>query len=74
MMAIENAATDKVPYCAGFGIEIQDEDRPCRHIPTAILGDRGEMESRAADNLVSIRASFGKPEGGAVKGICCGTE
>lgn len=72
MMAIENAATDKVPYCAGFGIEIQDEDWPCRHIPTAILGDRGEMESRAADNLVSmlgIRIENTPPYRADLKGI-----
>ncbi len=54
MMAISNAASDKVSYCQAYGICITDEEWPCHHIPAAILGDRGEMESKNADNLVSM--------------------
>ncbi len=53
MMALANAFTDKVNYCREYGINISQEDWPCNHIPLAILGDRGEMESRHADTLVN---------------------
>lgn len=54
MMTIANAASDKTAYCREYGINITEEEWPCHHIPSAILGDRGEMESRNADNLVSM--------------------
>ena len=72
MMAIENAASDKVPYCAAYGITITEDEWPCHHIPTAILGDRGEMESRFADNLVKvlgIRIENAPPYRADMKGI-----
>lgn len=53
MMALANAFTEKVSYCKEYGIDINDEDWPCFHVPQAILGDRGEMESRNADTLVN---------------------
>ena len=52
MMAIANAALDKVAYCREYGISIAEEEWPCYHIPAVILGDRGEMESKNADNHV----------------------
>lgn len=62
-------ATDKK---LGRGISITEEEWPCRHIPSAILGDRGEMESRNADNLVSmlgIRIENAPPYRADLKGI-----
>ncbi|MDP4092953.1 MAG: DDE-type integrase/transposase/recombinase [Bacillota bacterium] len=53
MMAMANAFTEKVSFCREYGIEIKNEDWPCFHIPQAILGDRGEMESKYADTLVN---------------------
>lgn len=53
-MALYNATTDKVEYCHQFGIEITEEMWPCHHVPAAIIGDRGELESHMADNLVSM--------------------
>lgn len=53
MMAIANAATDKVAFCRQFGIEIDEREWPSCHLPDAIIGDRGEMMCRAADNLVN---------------------
>lgn len=53
MMALSNAFTDKVNYCMEYDINISQEDWPCHHIPIAILGDRGEMESKYADTLVN---------------------
>ncbi len=72
MMAIENAASDKVAYCASYGVTITEEEWPCHHIPTAILADRGEMESRSADNLVQmlgIRIENAPPYRADLKGI-----
>ncbi|MBW4419913.1 MAG: DDE-type integrase/transposase/recombinase [Myxacorys californica WJT36-NPBG1] len=43
MMALVNAATDKVRFCKEYGIEITEEDWLCHHLPDAILGDRGEL-------------------------------
>ena len=72
MMAIANAASGKVPYCRGYGISITEEEWPCRHIPAVILGDRGEMESRNADTLVSmlgVRIENAPPYRADLKGI-----
>lgn len=54
MMALENMTADKVLFCREYGIEIKESDWPCHHVPSSILGDRGEMESKNADNLVNI--------------------
>jgi hypothetical protein len=54
MTALVNMATDKVAYCKEFGIEIDESEWPCRHVPSSLLGDRGEMESRNADNLANM--------------------
>jgi len=53
MMAIANAASDKVAFCKEYGIEITEEDWPVHHIPEAILADRGELEGKNAENLVN---------------------
>lgn len=70
--AIENMATDKVSYCKEYGIEITEGEWPCRHVPTALLGDRGEMISKNADNLVNmlgIRIINAPPYRADLKGI-----
>ncbi len=72
MMAIANAAGDKVKYCAEYGVEISEEDWPCHHIPEAILGDRGEMESNSAEtfiNALNVRIENAPPYRGDMKGI-----
>lgn len=43
MMALANTATDKVKFCKEYGIDITEEEWLCRHLPDAILGDRGEL-------------------------------
>ncbi|CAO3402370.1 Mu transposase C-terminal domain-containing protein [Azospirillum palustre] len=53
MMAITNAASDKVAYCRQFGIDITEADWPCRHLPDALLGDRGEMLGAAVETLIN---------------------
>ena len=72
MMAIANAASDKVKYCADYGIEIADDEWPCRHVPSAILGDRGEMESKAVETLINalnVRVENAPPYRADMKGI-----
>ena len=72
MMAIANAASDKVKYCAEYGIEITEDEWPCRGVPGAIRGDRGELESKAADTLVNalnVRVENAPPFRADLKGI-----
>ncbi|MEA4961583.1 hypothetical protein [Lutispora sp.] len=52
MMALANAAMDKVNFCAEYGISISDEMWPCNYIPQTILADRGEIESKNIDRLI----------------------
>ena len=63
MMALCNAASDKVAYCAEYGIEIEESQWPCRHIPDSILADRGEMEA------LNIRVDNAPPYRADMKGI-----
>jgi hypothetical protein len=53
MMALENAFTEKVSFCKRYGIEIREEDWPCRVYPQSITADRGEMVGYASDQLVT---------------------
>jgi hypothetical protein len=53
MLALDNAMSDKVAFCAEYGIEISPEQWNCHHLPKAILADRGEFEGYNADTLVS---------------------
>jgi hypothetical protein len=53
MMALENALTNKVEFCARYGIQIAPEDWPCHYIPRSITGDRGEMLCEDSDHLVT---------------------
>ena len=45
-MALVNAASDKVKYCAEYGIEITQEQWLAHHVPEVILGDRGELAGK----------------------------
>lgn len=72
MMAIANMAADKAAYCKQYGIDIEESEWPCRHVPSSLLGDRGEMESKNADNLVNmlgIRIVNAPPYRADLKGI-----
>ncbi|SMC18172.1 Mu transposase, C-terminal [Andreprevotia lacus DSM 23236] len=53
MMALANAAGDKVTYCQRYGVEISAADWPCHYLPETLLGDRGEIASRYIDNLAN---------------------
>jgi len=70
--AIINMAADKVAFCRQYGIGITEDEWPCRHVPASLLGDRGELESKNADNLVSmfgIRVINAPPYRADLKGI-----
>jgi Integrase core domain/Mu transposase, C-terminal len=72
MMALVNAATNKVRYCAEYGIEITQEQWLAHHVPEVILGDRGELAGKnvetSIDNL-GIRIENAAPYRGDQKGI-----
>jgi len=51
--ALFNAFTDKVSFCASYGIAIAAGDWPCQHLPHELVADRGEMLSKAAEGLVT---------------------
>lgn len=52
MTALANAVTDKVAFCARFGITIDKDDWPCHHIPAILEGDRGELEGIGIDGVL----------------------
>jgi hypothetical protein len=52
MMAVANATTDKVAFCAEYGIKITDADWPCRYLCESFLADRGEFLGYSSDVLV----------------------
>lgn len=52
MMALENAFTDKVAFCAEYGVTITEADWPSHHVPQRLMGDRGEMIGAPSDGLV----------------------
>lgn len=53
MMALDNVITDKVGYCAKFGITISEVQWPAKHLPDIILADRGEFEGYAVEGLIN---------------------
>ena len=72
MMALCNAASDKVAFCREYGIEIEESQWPCRYIPDTILADRGEMESKSVETLINtlnIRVDNAPPYRADMKGI-----
>lgn len=52
MMALANTVTDKVAFCAEYGIAITNDQWPCRHLPETILADRGELEGANIESLI----------------------
>lgn len=64
MVALENASSDKVEYCTKYGITIEEDEWPCKHLPKFIAADRGEMKSQYANNLVNINVQVGNAPSG----------
>lgn len=72
MQALTNALTDKVAYCAKYGIDITSEEWPVNGLPDAILADRGELIGYQIESLernFSIRIENTGPYRGDAKGI-----
>ncbi|MEH7299916.1 Mu transposase C-terminal domain-containing protein [Neobacillus drentensis] len=55
MVAMINAASDKVEFCKQYGINIDESDWPCKNLPVYLAGDRGELKGKWAENLVNIK-------------------
>ncbi len=53
MMALDNMVMNKVEYCKRYGIEIDEEQWPARHLPEIIIADRGEFEGYSVENLIN---------------------
>jgi hypothetical protein len=72
MMALDNMICDKVEYCEKYGMEISEEQWPCKHLPEIIIADRGEFEGYAVENLINnlnIKIENTSPYRGDLKGI-----
>ncbi len=52
-LALENATSDKVAFCAQYGIDIDEAHWLSGHLPDEVTGDRGPLESSMADEIPS---------------------
>lgn len=55
MVALENAAINKVGFCSKYEIEIEENDWPCINLPQFLDGDRGELKSKWSENLLNLK-------------------
>ena len=72
MMALANAMSDKVRFCADYGITISQDEWPCSGVPGAYLADRGELIGKFAETLINalnVRIENAPPYRGDMKGI-----
>lgn len=72
MMALDNMICDKVEFCKKYGINIKEEQWPCKHLPEIIIADRGEFEGYSVENLINnldIKIENTSPHRGDLKGI-----
>ncbi|MEH2218724.1 MAG: DNA-binding protein [Nostoc sp.] len=53
MMALTNVVTDKVKFCKEYGIEISEDQWPCKELGDCILGDRGELIGMPPEDTLS---------------------
>ena len=53
MMALANAASNKVDFYKEYGIEIDEQDFPVAFLPESIIADRGELEGYNIEQLVN---------------------
>lgn len=72
MMALANCVTDKVKFCAEYGISISEQDWACRHLPFTLLGDGGEIAGANIEPLATnlrVRVETAAVGRGDLKGI-----
>jgi hypothetical protein len=51
-IALCNAFTSKVEFCARYGITIDVEDWPAEHICVEVYADRGETDTKQAERMI----------------------
>lgn len=71
-VAFENAAADKVKFCEQHGIEISEDQWPCRYLPKSIVADRAEVNSSNGRHLtksLGTQISITAPYRADMKGI-----
>ncbi|HWD93550.1 MAG TPA: Mu transposase C-terminal domain-containing protein [Verrucomicrobiae bacterium] len=51
-LALENAAQDKVEFCAKFGIKISEFEWPSAHFSELLVADRAEMLGKNSNHLI----------------------
>lgn len=49
--AIYNACTRKVDFCKRYGIDINEGEWPCAHLPVELVADRAELLSEAGEAM-----------------------
>lgn len=49
--ALYNAFTSKVEYCKRYGIDVDEQEWPCHHIPKEVSADRAELLSNAGEQF-----------------------
>ncbi|KAA8995699.1 DDE-type integrase/transposase/recombinase [Paenibacillus spiritus] len=54
MVAVNHAATNKVEFCARYGILIKEEEWPCQALPQSLVGDRGELKAQMSERFVNL--------------------
>lgn len=62
--ALLNAFLPKKSFCEHYGIEIDEEDWPCHHMPRSLLCDRGEMihsQPEVHSRPLGIKLDFASP-------------
>lgn len=72
MMALDNMVSDKVQFCKKYGIDINEEQWPCHHLPEIIIADRGEFEGYSVEGLINnlnVKIENTSPYRGDLKGI-----
>lgn len=53
MLALHQACSDKVAFCAEYDVSIEEWEWPANHFPEGLIADRGELEGPMADHLVN---------------------
>ncbi|MGY2963168.1 putative transposase [Pseudomonas sp. TE36184] len=52
--AIYNACTPKVDFCKRYGVDIDEFDWPCSHLPVELVADRAELLSEAGEAMTKV--------------------
>ena len=69
--ALTNSFLPKSTYCKSFGVDIEDSEWPCAHIPNELVCDNGEMIGVQPNKLLTpmTKLSFTPPYRPDCKGV-----